>query len=255
MAIDLLQQVGLTKYEAEAYYALLREGALTGYELGKRSAVPLSRSYEVLERLSQKGLALVQPGDPPRYRADDPDRLVEQVRNTLNSTLDALSGELRSLSLADVGEDFWVVRNRRPILARVRAMIHGAVSSIGLVVPPSHDDELDAIVAQSEVRRRQDLSVAIAAGSVPDTLVVLTDRQDTLVGRLTPEDRCQAVVSSSRALVHVVDGYMASRRVAEQSARASGFVTSDPPAVRSWLAWDEDKQRRLLDLTSRRDVA
>ena len=65
--VDLLQRVGLNKYEAEAYAALLRYGPLTGSELGKRSEVPLSRSYEILERLTTKGLALVQPGDPPRY--------------------------------------------------------------------------------------------------------------------------------------------------------------------------------------------
>ena len=53
--IDLLQRVGLNKYEAEAYAALLRYGPLTGYELGKRSEVPLSRSYEILERLVAKG--------------------------------------------------------------------------------------------------------------------------------------------------------------------------------------------------------
>src|SRR5205085_4852065 len=40
-AVDLLQRIGLNKYEAEAYYALLVAGPLTGYELGKRSTVPL----------------------------------------------------------------------------------------------------------------------------------------------------------------------------------------------------------------------
>ena len=62
MAIELLQRVGLSKYEAEAYYVLLLQGPLTGYELGKRSGVPLSKSYEVLERLTRRGLAFVQPG-------------------------------------------------------------------------------------------------------------------------------------------------------------------------------------------------
>src|SRR2546421_1442336 len=110
--IELLQQIGLNKYEAEAYYTLLAEGPLTGYELGKRSAVPLSRSYEVLERLSQKGLVLVQPGDPPRFRAEEPDRLLEQIRTTVGGTLDALARELRALPLADSGDEFWVLRNR-----------------------------------------------------------------------------------------------------------------------------------------------
>jgi predicted transcriptional regulator len=52
--VELLQQIGLNKYEAEAYYTLLANEPLTGYELGKRSQVPLSRSYEVLERLTEK---------------------------------------------------------------------------------------------------------------------------------------------------------------------------------------------------------
>ena len=85
--IELLQQVGLNKYEAEAYYTLLSEGSLTGYELGKRSQVPLSRSYEILERLVQKGLALVQPGDPPRYAAQEPEQFLGQARSSMTASV------------------------------------------------------------------------------------------------------------------------------------------------------------------------
>jgi sugar-specific transcriptional regulator TrmB len=66
LLIELLQQIGLNKYEAEAYITLLAEGPPTGYELGKRSAVPLSQSYEILERLTQKGLVPIKPADPVR---------------------------------------------------------------------------------------------------------------------------------------------------------------------------------------------
>ena len=55
MAVDLLQRVGLNKYEAEAYLALLTDGPLTGYEFGKRSSVPLSKSYETLEQAYHPG--------------------------------------------------------------------------------------------------------------------------------------------------------------------------------------------------------
>src|SRR5579859_3438973 len=96
---ELLQQIGLNKYEAEAYYTLLCEGHLTGYELGKRSQVPLSRSYEILERLTQKGLALLQPGDPPRYTATNPDIFLGRVRTNMVETLDALATALAALPL------------------------------------------------------------------------------------------------------------------------------------------------------------
>src|SRR5258708_38655453 len=97
MSIDLLQEIGLNKYEAEAYFTLLTQGPLTGYELGKRSQVPLSRSYDVLERLSQKGLALIQPGEPARYLALEPSLLLGQVRSTMEQNLRELASSLATL--------------------------------------------------------------------------------------------------------------------------------------------------------------
>src|SRR5437773_3504867 len=124
--IELLQQIGLNKYEAEAYYALLAHGPLTGYELGKRSPVPLSRSYEILERLMEKGLALVQPGDPPRYMAQDYQQFLAQVRSTMESTLGALTTSLAAMPMDASVNEFWVLRKRQNILAQAQAMIESA---------------------------------------------------------------------------------------------------------------------------------
>src|SRR5436189_3536003 len=110
MAVDLLQRLGLNKYEAEAYLALLTAGPLTGYELGKRSDVPLSKSYETLERLSRRGLALIQPGDPPRYLAERPDRLLAQSRSDHEALLTALAAALSERQRAEPADQFWVVR-------------------------------------------------------------------------------------------------------------------------------------------------
>src|SRR6202521_6072014 len=126
MSINLLQQIGLNKYEAEAYYTLLSQGPLTGYELGKRSRVPLSRSYQLLEHLTQKGLALAQPGNPPRYTATTPDLFLARVRTTMAETLAALTEVLPSLPSVDTTGEFWVIRGRQHILERTQAMIAGA---------------------------------------------------------------------------------------------------------------------------------
>src|SRR5260370_24202349 len=122
-AIEQLQQIGLNKYEAEAYYTLLAEGPLTGYELGKRSQVPLSKSYEVLERLTQKGLALVQPGDPPRYKAEDSNRFLGQVRQSMTKTLDDLANSLATIVQSPTRDEFWVLRGYQHILNRTQAMV------------------------------------------------------------------------------------------------------------------------------------
>src|SRR5688572_29480305 len=141
MAVDLLQRVGLNKYEAEAYFALLADGPLTGYELGKRSTVPLSKSYETLERLTRRGLALVQPGDPPRYTAERPERFVAQTRADQESVLAALASALASVRRADPADDFWVLRGRNNVLARARALIAEAQKDV-LVGLTGGDDAL-----------------------------------------------------------------------------------------------------------------
>src|SRR5438270_2490798 len=150
--IELLQQIGLNKYEAEAYYALLAEGPLTGYELGKRSQVPLSRSYEILERLTQKGLALLQPGEPPRYLAENPEQFLGQVRATMTERLDTLASSLAALAQPDSAGEFWVLRGRDPILNRVRAMIAGAQRTVDLSLATGEEEEVRGMLALSRAR-------------------------------------------------------------------------------------------------------
>src|SRR5690349_8582771 len=130
MAVELLQQVGLNKYEAEAYFALLADGPLTGYELGKRSNVPLSKSYETLERLTRRGLALVQPGDPPRYLAERPERIMAQTRADHAAVPTALEVALADVRPADPADDFWVLRGRSNVLRGARALVDEAIQEV-----------------------------------------------------------------------------------------------------------------------------
>src|SRR5579862_8965658 len=150
--VELLQQLGLNKYEAEAYYTLLINEPLTGYEVGKRSQVPLSRSYEVLEKLTEKGLALVQPGDPPRYSAQDPQQFLEHVRRDMETTLVALGHALTSLPHTDTTGEFWVVRGRQNILARARSLIKTAHATLGLSMPANCYTLLADDLAQAQQR-------------------------------------------------------------------------------------------------------
>src|ERR1051326_4822791 len=149
-AVDMLQQLGLNKYEAEAYYALLAYGPLTGYELGKRSPVPLSRSYEILERLMEKGLALVQPGDPPRYSAQDYQQFLARVRMTMEATLSTLTASLSALPADTATGEFWVVRTRRNVLAQAQSMIASARVSLSIALPETAEAALLEALAQAQ---------------------------------------------------------------------------------------------------------
>ena len=254
MAVDLLQRVGLNKYEAEAYFALLAEGPLTGYELGKRSAVPLSKSYEILERLARRGLALIQPGDPPRYTAEQPARFLAQTRADQEAVLTALTSALAGMQRADPADDFWVVRGRTNVLARARALIGEAQDAIVIGLAGGDEALLDALDdargrgCQVTARHLDDPWQERTGEPAPPALIVLlVDGRDTLVGTLSPAAHCQAVTTANPALALAVRGALASR---DATPTGTPVHFSEPVATETargvdWLAWEERKHQRL----------
>ncbi|HEY0754005.1 MAG TPA: helix-turn-helix domain-containing protein [Ktedonobacteraceae bacterium] len=240
MSIDLLQEIGLNKYEAEAYYTLLTQGPLNGYELGKRSQVPLSRSYDVLERLSQKGLALVQPGEPVRYLALEPTLLLGQVRSTMEHTLNTLAQTLIPAQPAVSSGEFWVVRGRRHILDRAQTLCGQARRTISLALPEMLLPRLTESLTDA---RSRDCSVSLtfnSGGSL--TIELLIDDHEALLGSLAPEETCQAVLSSNPALIASL---APARSLSTSAASAQPSVNSAPP---DWLEWEIRKQQRLYKI-------
>jgi predicted transcriptional regulator len=244
MSIELLQEIGLNKYEAEAYYTLLTQGPLTGYELGKRSRVPLSRSYDVLERLSQRGLALAQPGDPARYKALEPELFLGQVRANLDHTLTELANILTETKPPGAASEFWVIRGRAHILARAKALCERARETLHVSLPEAYFGEISDKLAEA---RWRGCSISLTTDTAPGstTIALLVDRREALLGTLEPGESCQAAFSANPALLATLSSAFTPARWAsgatpeEQSASPSTEEHSD------WLAWEERKQQRL----------
>jgi HTH-type transcriptional regulator, sugar sensing transcriptional regulator len=257
MAIELLQQVGLNKYEAEAYYTLLIEGPLTGYELGKRSNVPLSRSYEILHRLTQKGLAVAQPGEPPRYAAEDPEHVIERVRQAHTATLTALTAALDGLPQARAPDEFWVRRGRQHILAHAQAMLAQAERTVDLRCPSTVVGEVVAGLEQARLRGCQVLaSPGLAAAETDaDLLLLLVDGRHALAGMLTPADGCQAVASTNPALIAAIRSYFTRQFPRQTTAPALSTLTAQGRDRMEALRWEEWKHRRLIGRDGEDDAA
>lgn len=56
MLVEEMKHFGLTQYESIAYLKLLEDYPLNGYLLSKKSGVPRSRIYEVIDHLIEKGM-------------------------------------------------------------------------------------------------------------------------------------------------------------------------------------------------------
>lgn len=74
-----LRNFGFTKYEAQAYLGLIREGILTAPNLARVSNVPKSKIYDVLEKLTDKRMIEEFPGMPRKFKARTPDFVFDEV--------------------------------------------------------------------------------------------------------------------------------------------------------------------------------
>ncbi len=82
----ILREIGLTEGEIKVYLALLDEGSTTTGSLIKRSKVSASKVYQILERLSQKGLVSSVIKQKTRYfQATDPKRILDYLAEKENA--------------------------------------------------------------------------------------------------------------------------------------------------------------------------
>lgn len=72
LTVQRLIEIGLSKYEASAYLALLGHDDSTAVEVADRACVPRQRIYDVLTSLSDKGLIIISAGRPARHLARPP---------------------------------------------------------------------------------------------------------------------------------------------------------------------------------------
>jgi len=81
MDTKVLEKLGLTEGEIKVYLALIRLGESTSGPLVKESEVSVSKIYQILERLSQKGLASHIIKQKTKYfKSADPNRLLDYVQ-------------------------------------------------------------------------------------------------------------------------------------------------------------------------------
>ncbi|MDY6915599.1 MAG: helix-turn-helix domain-containing protein, partial [Candidatus Cloacimonadota bacterium] len=70
--IEKLKEIGLTEYEAKAYFFLLKKKFFNASELASIANVPRTRVYEILNSLIKKGFATKLPGKIKKFSAISP---------------------------------------------------------------------------------------------------------------------------------------------------------------------------------------
>jgi sugar-specific transcriptional regulator TrmB len=108
-AVEKLQHIGLTEYEAKAYLALLNMHLSTATQASEKSGVPRTKIYSVLESLRNKGWVRVYSGVPLLFKAVEPLSVFEKVKEDYALFLESVQSTLKN-EVNDMKEKFVIKR-------------------------------------------------------------------------------------------------------------------------------------------------
>lgn len=167
--VSQLQAVGMSAYEAKAYVALVAAGEpINGYEVAKRSGVPRSTVYETLSKLVARGAAFeVADGDGRQYLSLPPESLLRRIRNDVESTIDALSEALPSMTTASPVHLVHNLQGRDAVVARALDLIHEADDDVYLSVWSDELGDLEPALVAADGRRVDVSALVFGEGDLP----------------------------------------------------------------------------------------
>ena len=235
-----LMRLGLTKYEALAYIALVQLGSGTVAEIHRLSGVPTTKLYDVLSRLESRGWVEVFRERPLRYRARPPEEVLDSTAEDLlkacedaKTVLKEIYGRGREVEKSDV----WMVRGLQNVEKRMIGMMKSAKKSIHLALSKLASDFLGKVsdILVSAYWKGVDVKVMVAdLRGAPDLggieVVVLRPPlvmpEVTIVYSLVVMDRVELLLAlpigmSRGRLRDVVGVWVRDRSLAELAAEYS----------------------------------
>ena len=136
-----LEEFGLSKYEAQAYVALIAKGTISAGDLAYYSEIPRTKIYPTLLKLENKKLAIISKSKPIMCTAIAPEDAFDEIiheqinkvnaMNTLVSNLKKASEESRKARGSEEKRYFHVGANN--VLVQLQTMIEGSKSSIKIM--------------------------------------------------------------------------------------------------------------------------
>jgi sugar-specific transcriptional regulator TrmB len=244
-AIDAMEELGLTRYEAQVFIALQQLGIASASEIGQATDVPRSQVYGTAESLEERGLVEIQQSNPIRYRPvgleEAQQTLREQYEMYQRKAFDYLESVRQQRPRgAEQQEDIWTVRGSDHIEKRVQQLATDATEH---VVYGCGEALLDEQTAETLVGRA-DQGVDVTVMSRDET--VRSRFTDTGVGTLafpsevdSPRNQAGRVLSADGDTILLsVLGASVTSSVPEETAiwsSGTGFAVTFTLLLSSWF--------------------
>ena len=134
-AVDALERLGLSKYEARVFIALQKLGQGTARDVSQISDVPRSQVYGTAENLEARGLIEVQQSNPILYRPIEAEEAKSRLQASFVSDQETAFDYIETVRAKfgdgdEEREDIWTVHGREAIDGRVVRLLRDAKTSV-----------------------------------------------------------------------------------------------------------------------------
>ncbi|MDH4184511.1 MAG: hypothetical protein OEV92_09835 [Nitrospinota bacterium] len=197
----LLASLGLSEYEARAYTALIAIQPASAYELARQAGMPTSKIYEILHRLTEKGMAIpVEETDARgrRFAALDPEDFLAQRKQEMTETAALLAPMLKNLAPPGQVGQIWPIGARADVIGRARQLVAKARERILVSLWPEELAELEPGLAAAVAKK---VKVAVVHFGKPKHVVGVTFHH--------PVERAIQREKGGRGFALVADGQQA----------------------------------------------
>ena len=223
-----LMDVGFSEYEAKAYIALVTENPSTAYEIAKRAALPTSKIYEVLAKLSERGAVFeIDDQEKRRYMPQSPDELIANHRSRMEGTLDQLKEGLNGLNSNSELSFHRTIRDYGYLIDKARRVIDGAQAELLVSIWPR---EMELLRSALETADNRGVKIAVVhfgpsqsqvgqtfCHPIEDTilsekggqgLVVAADSLEVLLAKVSPSGLAEGLHSVNKGFVAMAEDFI-----------------------------------------------
>jgi len=171
--VSRLRELGLSSYEALAYATLLSHSSMTASTLCKETDIPDSKIYYALDGLSEKGMLIIQKGNPNIYLPMPPRDAVANLKKQLTEKFnekikdadvlaDLLTPIYDSVEKSEELELAYIIRGQKSIINRMKALIETARKEVTIFISyPEVFRELEDSLIKVKEKRSIDLNIAV----------------------------------------------------------------------------------------------
>lgn len=154
--IEQFEEIGFSKNEAKAYIALLKEPAINGYEISKKSGVPRSMVYAVIAKLVAKEAIIELRTEPPTYTPVPVKELVMNRKRQTEQTLNFLEKELQVIEKPVAVNVIKHIEGKTKIINAMQKLMLVSTEEIWL---SAWEEELEELRSASEEQGKKGITM------------------------------------------------------------------------------------------------